>query len=105
MDAFCSTWNIVEPMLETAPSTLPELPAAVHRFGAVPPGPVHPEVLGPGKSEVFGILKERVDQVGLLAAPDLVWDLPDPESMSPDKGQPLLPVLLAIKPQFHTALP
>jgi hypothetical protein len=25
--------------------------------------------------------------------------------MSPDKGQPLLPVLLAIKPQFHTASP
>ena len=77
----------------------------MYRFGAAPPGPVHPEVIRPGKGEVLGILKERVDQIGLLAAPDLVWNLPDPECISPDKAQPLLPVLLAVKLQFHSAPP
>jgi len=70
-----------------------------------PPGLVHPEVIRWGKSKVLGILEERIDQIGLLTAPDLIWDFFDLEGMFPDKTQPLLPVLLAIKLQFHIAPP
>lgn len=104
MGTFCSTWNIFEPIPGNGPAC-PALPIAVDRFGAAPLGLVHLEIIRPGKSKVFGILKERVDQVGLLAAPDLVWNPPDPESMPPDKIQPLLPVFLAVKLQFHMAPP
>jgi len=34
---------------------------------------VHLEVPGTGKGVTPGVRQERIDQIGLLAAPDLVW--------------------------------
>ena len=77
----------------TTPPARPGVTCASPQDGAVGPGASGDTLTGKERSLRHAQRARRSDRP--LSPPDFGRDFPDPEGMSPDKAQPLLPVLLA----------
>jgi len=77
----------------TTPPARPGVTCASPQDGAVGPGASGDTLTGKERNLRHSQKTRRSDRP--LSPPDFGRDFPDPEGMSPDKAQPLLPVLLA----------